>query len=296
MRKTWISILLATVLLLSSCMNVESESTAEASFETTATIETMSMTEETTTEESTDWQTTLDNTQITMVETTSTSTRKMSELEETTTWATGTTYDTLPEFQGFMEFDGKDRGYFWQGKADITDKDLNGFVGAVFRIIGVKNPNYYDICTIYYAQVVDVYGIESFDSSTIYCLAYKGTYEKTLYGRPPLEIGKDYLYIIENDFMDVPGYEKNEYMPLVQMGLMMPLKEVEDKTYVYGYGLDFGNLECAIEIEDDEENQIYKVGKHDAIIAKLNDIGMKLPTFDYKCELEEMLRELEIIK
>ena len=44
-----------------------------------------------------------------------------------------------------------------------------------------------------------------------------------------------------------------------------------------------------------EENQIYKVGKHDAIIAKLNEIGVRLPTFDYKCELEEMLREIDIV-
>ena len=62
------------------------------------------------------------------------------------------------------------------------------------------------------------------------------------------------------------------------------------------YRVDFGGLRCAIKIEDDEENQIYKVGKHDAIIAQLNEIGVRLPTFDYKCELEEMLREIDVIE
>ena len=297
MKKIWISILLIAALLLSSCANIEAESTTDSSVETTATVETTVKVQETTTEESEEQQTMIDTTQTATVETMSESTSNiMKELEETTTWATGTTYDTLPEFEGFMEFGGEGRGTFWQGKADIASKNFSDCYGAIFRIIGVKNPNYGDVCTLYYAQVIKVYGAESFDPSVIYCLAYKGTYENTLYGRPPLEIGKDYLYIIGNDFMDIQGYEINEYMPLVQMGLMMPVVQDGDKTYVYGYGVDFSGLQCAIEITDDEENHIYKVGKHDAIIAKLNGIGMRLPTFDYKCELEEMLKELDIIK
>lgn len=302
MKKLWISILLATVLLLSSCMNVELESTIENLSETTVAIETTSTeietsaakTETTPMTSPGETETTaqsITETQETEVEVTT------SEYEETeqTSWATGTTYDTLPEFEGFMEFGGEGRGYYWQGKANINEHDFSNYYGAIFRIIGVKNPNYGNVCTLYYAQVIEVYGAESFDPSVIYCLAYKGTYENTLYGRPPLEIGRDYLYVIQNDFMDVPGYEINEYMLLVQMGLMMPVVQDGNKTYVYGYGVDFSNLKCAIEITDEEENQIYKVGKHDAIIAKLNEIGIRLPTFDYKCELEEMLREIDVI-
>ena len=302
MKKTLISILLVAVLLLSSCTNISTESTAATSLETTATIETTVKVEETTatettTEESTELQTTLDTTQTATVETTSESTSGLAEVEETTTWATGTTYDTLPEFEGFMEFSGEGRGTFWQGKADISASNFDGCVGVVFRIIGVKDPNYDDVATLYYAQVVAVYGEDThYDSSTLYCKGYKGTYENTLYGRPPLEIGKDYLYLTSPGFSDGERYEKFEYMPLIQMGLMMPVVQDGDKTYVYGYGVDFSGLQCAIEITDEEENQIYKVGTHDAIIAKLNDIGMRLPTFDYKCELEEMLREIEIIE
>ena len=290
MKKLWISILLAAVLLLSSCTNISTESTADNSSETTAVIETTSKTEETTTilfvseaettpmtsasERETTAQS-ITETQETEVEVTT------SEYEETeqTSWATGTTYDTLPEFEGFMEFAGEGRGTFWQGKADIASKNFSDCYGAIFRIIGVKNPNYGNVYTLYYAQVIEVYGAESFDPSVIYCLAYKGTYENMLYGRPPLEIGRDYLYVIQNDFMDVPGYEINEYMPLVQMGLMMPVVQDGNKTYVYGYGVDFSNLKCAVEITDEEENQIYKVGKHDAIIAKLNEIGIVIIEF-----------------
>ena len=303
MRKSWISVLLASVLLLSSCTNISTESTADNPSETTAAIETTSEAEETTTSEAETTPMTsvseTDNTAQSITETQATEVEMTtSQYEETeqTTWATGTTYETLPEFQGFMEFDGEGRGTFWQGKADISASNFEGFVGVVFRIIGVKDPNYYDFATLYYAQIVEVYGEESYDPSTIYCKAYKGTYEDTLYGRPPLEIGKDYLYLTAPGLSDVERYEKFEYMPLVQMGLMMPVVQDGDKTYVYGYGVDFSGLQCAIEITDEEENQIYKVGKHDAIIAKLNEIGIRLPTFDYKCELEEMLREIDIIE
>ena len=306
MRKTWLGILLATAVLLSSCMNVELESTADNSSETTVAIETTSKTEETTTILSVSEAETTPMTSPCETETTAQSVKETqateveattSEYEETeqTTWVTGTTYDTLPEFEGFLSFDGPERGTFWEGKADISASNFEGYVGAVFRIIGVKDPSYYGGAVLYYAQVVKVYGDATYDASTLYCMGYKGSYDNTLYGRPPLEIGKDYLYLINSHFSDVERYEKFEYMPLVQMGLMMPLVQDGDKTYVYGYGVDFGGLECAIEITDEEENQIYKVGKHDAIIAKLNEIGIRLPTFDYKCELEEMLREIEII-
>ena len=303
MKKIWISILLIAALLLSSCANIEAESTTAAtSLETTSTIETTIKVQETNTEESKEQQTTIDTTQTATVETTSESTSNiMTELEETTTWATGTTYETLPEFEGFMEFDGEGRGTFWQGKADIETvnfitHDSKKYVGAVFRIIGVKDPNYYDIATLYYVQAVKVYGDATYDPSTIYSMAYKGTYENTLYGRPPLEIGKDYLYLIAPNCLSAPGIAEFENMPILQMGLMMPVVQDGEKTYVYGYGVDFSGLECAIEITDEDENQIYKAGKHDAIIAKLKEIGVRLPTFDYKCELEEMLREIDVIE
>lgn len=307
MKKTLISVLLAAVLLLSSCTDISTESTADNSSETTVAIQTTSQTAETTTilfvSEADTTPTTLlgetgttahsiTETQATEVEVTT------SEYEETekTTWATGTTYDTLPEFEGFIEFGGEGRDIFWQGKADISASNFEGYVGAIFRIIGVKDPSYYGGAVLYYAQVVKVYGEASYDPSTLYCLGYKGSYENTLYGRPPLEIGKDYLYLIDYLFSEVERFEKFEYMPLVQMGLMMPVVQDGDKTYVYGYGVDFSGLECAIEITDEEENQIYKVGKHDAIIAKLNELGVRLPTFDYKCDLEEMLREIDVIE
>ena len=308
MKKTWISVLLAAVLLLSSCTNISTESTVETTSAMTTAAETTSTeidtsaakTETTPMTSPCEAETTaqsITETQETELDVTT------SEYEETeqTSWATGTTYESLPEFQGFMEFAGEGRGTFWQGKADITTTDfrthdLKKYVGAIFRIIGVKDPNYYDVATLYYVQVVKVYGEASYDPSTIYCMAYKGTYESTLYGRPPLEIGKDYLYLIGPGFAYVERFEEFEYMPLVQMGLMMPVVQDGNKTYVYGYGVDFSGLQCAIEITDEEENQIYKVGTHDAIIAKLNDIGMRLPTFDYKCELEEMLREIDVIE
>ena len=207
MRKTWISILLASVLLLSSCANISTESTVDNSSETTVAIETTNTEIETSaakTEttpmtspgESETTAQSITETQETEVEVT---TSECEEAEQTS-WATGTTYDTLPEFEGFTEFDGPGRDTFWQGKADIAASNFDGCVAAIFRIIGVKDPSYYGRAVLYYAQVIDIYGEISADSSIIYCLGYKGSYDKTLYGRPPLEIGKDYLYLIESGF------------------------------------------------------------------------------------------------
>ena len=300
MRKSWISVLLSSALLLSSCTNISTESTVETTSAMTTAAETTSTEIETSAAETTPM-TSTSKTETT--EQSITETRKLEvevttleqEDAEQTTWATGTTYETLPEFQGFTEFGGEGRDIFWQGKADISASNFKGRVGVVFRIIGVKDPSYYGGAVLYYAQVVKVYGEASYDPSTLYCLGYKGSYENTLYGRPPLEIGKDYLYLTGPGFANVERMEKFEYMPLIQMNPMMPVVQDGDKTYVYGYGVDFSGLECAIEITDEDENQIYKAGKHDAIIAKLNEIGIRLPTFDYKCELEEMLREIDII-
>ena len=74
--------------------------------------------------------------------------------------------------------------------------------------------------------------------------------------------------------------------------LMMPIENAEGVEYVYGYGIDFEGLDCAISITDEEENQIYKPGKHDGMIAQVLADEEKLPTFDYKCELSALLEEL----
>ena len=72
---------------------------------------------------------------------------------------------------------------------------------------------------------------------------------------------------------------------------MMPIEEIDGVEYVYGYGIDLGYLDCAIAITDEEENQIYKPGKHDSMIAQVLADGEELPTFDYKCKLADLIEE-----
>ena len=158
MRKTWISILLASVLLLSSCANISTESTVDNSSETTVAIETTSTeietsaakTETTTMDSPGETETTaqsITETQETEVEVTT------SEYEETeqTSWATGTSYETLPEFEEFLEYSG-DKGYYWRGKVDITSSKYSDTrIVYRIRVIGVMDPSLGERISLFYA-------------------------------------------------------------------------------------------------------------------------------------------------
>lgn len=143
--------------------------------------------------------------------------------------------------------------------------------------------------TQYSIQLVDIYGFDStkLDTEKIHMIAYKGRKSKQMYGRPPLEAGKLYARIMT--FGDI---EQVNDARLYQAGLFMPVEEVDGVYYLYGYGIDFCNMECKIEITDPEENSIYKIGKHDKTIAYLESIGQELPTFDYKCESKAFYEEI----
>ena len=68
--------------------------------------------------------------------------------------------------------------------------------------------------------------------------------------------------------------------------------EKTERTVAY---YDGGTLENAsIPITDEKENQILKEGIHDKHIAYANENDIILPTFDYKCEWNAMLKELGV--
>ena len=103
--------------------------------------------------------------------------------------------------------------------------------------------------------------------------------------RPPLEVSREYLRLSPID----PD------ITLIQMGMVLPIAyTTTGKVYVYGYGFDFSELKCAIPITDEKENQILKEGIHDKHIAYAKEHGITLPTFDYKCEVDAMLKELDV--
>ena len=153
------------------------------------------------------------------------------------------------------------------------------------RVVGMSAEPYPGVGTddwsVYYVQITAVYGAEPDErfvaGDEIYTMSYLGSWEESLYGRPMLEIGKEYLRL--------------NTINLGTPTLMMPIMERNGVEYVYGYGIEMGGLNCAIPITDEEENQIYKLGLHDDEIAFLIREGQALPTFDYKCELYAFLEE-----
>ena len=189
-------------------------------------------------------------------------------------------------FESFMEFP-QDRGYFF-GKVMLNPQDVeNGSVPLVFfRVLDIE-PEYSGDFSIYKIQFVDTYGLDYIDTEKIYRMGWRGHKEKHLYGRPPLEIGKIYAR-----FIATSSAENLASLDLLQAGLIYDVKEEADgKRYLYGYGVDLYLLNCKIPITDPEENNIYKVGKHDKVIAKLKELGQPIPTFDYKAEAEALFKE-----
>lgn len=189
-------------------------------------------------------------------------------------------------FESFMPFPGN-RGYYWEKiqMADYGYERSKAWSPVRIRVVGMSDV-FDSSYSIYYIQVVDVYGAKDVDTERIYTMYYYGTPSHPLYGRPPLEIGGEYLRLSTRD--DFAEYPERTW----EASLMMPITERDGTEYVYGYGIGFDGLKCAVAITDNAENQIYKQGTHDAEIAAVLADGHALPTFDYKCELLILLEAL----
>lgn len=142
--------------------------------------------------------------------------------------------------------------------------------------------------TVYRIRILETYGWHpEVDSQKIYLLGYRGTPAKPMWDRPALQVGKEYLRLSPID----PN------VTLIQMSMVCPIEyTTSGKAYVYGYGFDFSALVCAIPITDEKENQILKEGIHDKCIAYAKENDIILPTFDYKCELNKLMKELGALK
>lgn len=173
---------------------------------------------------------------------------------------------------------------FWEKRDAIPGEFADNNVLIQFRILGFEETT--GSLTIYRVRIVKIYGAEdgTYDTEKEYLMAYYGTPENPLYDRPPLQIGKDYCRV----------YPKCDYMTILRFiaSLMFPIEEIDGETYIYSYGVDLGTLDCAIEITDDVENQIFKPGIHDRYIELANKNGYTLPTFDYKCLIDDYLSEV----
>ena len=158
--------------------------------------------------------------------------------------------------------------------------------GAIRIVVeGIDHFSYDGNMTIYKVRILEYYGSdEDVDTEKIYFMGYRGSPKNPLHDRPALQVGKEYLRFGSIHLDNT----------VIQASLMAPIEYVNGEAYVYGYGFDFSHLACAIEITDGVENQIFTPGIYDKYIryALMNDIV--LPTFDYKCELYALLKELGI--
>lgn len=185
-------------------------------------------------------------------------------------------------FEDFMKFPG-DYGTFF-GKVPFFDLNLpENIVGVRFSVLNVSEIS--GDFTVYCIKVKEVYGSNlSFDSEKIYTMAFRGTEKNPLYGRPTLEVGKEYVRLASDNFEQFDHMQATLYYKVVdELG----------GTYVYGYGVDFSEVECAVKIVDSQENAIYEVDKHDKILAYLNAIGQEIPVFEYKCEINALIKEIQ---
>lgn len=186
-------------------------------------------------------------------------------------------------FESFMIF--PNVGEYFFGKVSLQPNTESGIIPFVFfRVIDVEE-EYSGDFTVYRVQLVDMYGIEVFDTEKVYRMGWRGHIDEQLYGRPPLEVGKIYGRFL-------PTSEKHlETVDLWQAGLIYGVEDFDGKRYVYGYGVDLSLMKCKIPITDPKENSIYKQGKHDQTIAALQEFDREIPTFDYKAEAEELYKE-----
>lgn len=273
MKKIFFLICLASIVLLSSCGNTVVSTTPEpTTVQTTESVESTTDTEPST----------VDTSELATEETTEET--SVSNAEETTTEIHDLESSYLDDLQEYLLFMSTNDVFMdkFELYPNCFTKEATYGVALRYRVLGIEQLDY--DYTIYQIQVLEAYGMEEeYDTEKIYSMAYRGTPEKALYDRPALQVGKEYLRPSSSSFVK---------FDLLQPSFGLPIEYIDGEIYVYGYGIDYSQLDCAIEITDETENQIYKPGIHDKYIELATEKGYPLPTFDYKCELYAMLEEL----
>ena len=280
--------LIVSLLLLTSCGNIPAGSTMETTVgEASSSEATTTMMDPTTSE-------IIETIETTAAESTVETTNK----ENITTVETHDTeeivLETLPDMFVELMAHTQGRGFYYP-KSDITRFSTefpSDYVGVHYRVIGYDESYQTKLVSKWYVEIIDVYGEERFhnadsiDYNKIHTVAMRGVPTSSIYGIPVPTIGEDYFrYVHWNELLDRDWW----------VALYMDIEEIDGEKYLYGYGIDMSAFDGAIEITDEEENQIYNEENHYNIIAYLKSIGKELPTFDYKVKMEDFLHELGIL-
>lgn len=291
MKKSILCILMVLITMISVCVSCSDLPDVSTDFSLGTSVEVQTSTELTTTV----YETSVATTTATSIADTSTIFMGTSMLDETSSLEIEEKYENLSDqFEELMPFMDASRGYFY-GKSDIrqyTDADYEQLVGVHYRVVSYDDSYAGTWCTRWNIEIIEVYGAERYqitegDYDSLAQMYIKGKPTTHLYGRPIPEVGKEYFrYISKEDLLDANW----------GVGLYLSINEEDGVKYLYGYGIDLSVFDGAIKIVDEDENQIYKPGIHDKVIAHLNQIGQELPTFDYKCEVSDFLYGLGILK
>ena len=212
MRKRIFALLLIGALLCSSCN--QSPQYTEDSNHTTGTIST---TEINVTDNSAQ-KTTYPPATVPTIATSATK-----DTETTSTYISEIPTGYEDTFESFMPFP-SGKGYFF-GKVTFERYETEGIPFVFFRVIGMEEVYTGDFM-VYLVQIVDILGVENYDTEKVYRMAWRGHLEDQLYGRPPLEIGKVYGRFLG---LEEEGLKK---LNLWQAGLIYDVKEENGKRYL----------------------------------------------------------------
>ena len=208
------------------------------------------------------------------------------EQKEEVTWITD---DIVACFKEFLPFPSDGSLYHKKSKIYAGGNPNSVRYNIKFVVVGIEpwEEDSFHNMSVYRIKITEAYGYsEEWDPNKIYRLVFLGTPTKQLLDRPAMQVGKEYIRF---------GRIKLE-TETIQASLVAPVEVIDGVEYVYGYGFDFSELSCAIPITDEKENQILKEGIHDKHIAYAKEHGITLPTFDYKCEVDAIMRELGALK
>ena len=126
-------------------------------------------------------------------------------------------------------------------------------------------------------------------NDTVFMMNAVGCVDQPYYNRPMLIPGKRYLRLLP---CGIDTLKEVEEQQMINDSVLFLIEEQDGVEYVYGIGVDLSGMDCAIPITDPYENAVYKPGIDDDIIAFMEEHGIPVPTYDYKCELHAFVKEM----
>lgn len=196
---------------------------------------------------------------------------------------TSCTFKTVSKFNNFMVISSTNTIYHPKMKPNNVIRDG---ISVRVKILNRDNEEYTILDyyrTKYFFRVINSFGQDGVDLSSTYSIWAMGNERQQVYGQPLLEIGKEYILFNFNTNIEPEQTMAASYW--------FDISEHDGVEYLYPYYLDISEYHSSKRIFDDEENAIYKEGKHNDIIKYLRKNNIPNPTFDYKISIDCFFKE-----